>query len=357
LALIAAVAGKTPALAEPASADREQPAVKTVREFAAALAAGNLERAGALLTPDSVLFMASATSVVPPPSLKPRPKPMFFDQELSEAEAQALRGVLDALALSGAAQVEPGQPRSTDTGVVVPVTITLKRDLLVVSKDGRSVIDLASRYSAAVAQIKAMTEEGKSESGERPAELRVAPSLAPGTEGCAAGTPGPPGAPPPAGGTSPAPWGAPPGPSADAGALLPPAPVSPEVEAARRATCLSNLRQLALAVIMFAQDYSQHLPNAAAWMDSLDPYLRSAKTLLHCPSDIGHEYSYALNSAVAGKSIGSFDDPVNTVLLFESNSGRKNASDPMTSLCDPPRHGNGNNFAFLDGHAKFVPKQ
>jgi len=41
------------------------------------------------------------------------------------------------------------------------------------------------------------------------------------------------------------------------------------------------------------------------------------------------------------------------VLLFESSSGQRNAADPLTSLCDPPRHGEGNNFAYVDGHAKF----
>jgi len=353
-ALIAAVAGETPALPGQASPDNDEPAVKTIRDFAAALTTGNLERAASLLTADSVLFMASATSVVPPPSVKERPRPMFFDQELTESDAQALKGVLDALILSGAAQIEPGQPRKTDKGTIVPVTITLKRDLLVVNKDGRSVVDLAAPYPAAVAAIKAMTEEGNTGSGEKPPET---PGAGPPTPGVGGGTAGPPEGPTPGGvssaGPGVAPGGAPTGPGSVTAAA---APVTAEVEAARRATCLSNMRQLALAIIMFAQDYNECLPNASVWMDSLDPYIKS-KVLFHCPSDIGHDYSYALNSAVASKSLRSFDDPANTVLLFESSSGRKNASDPLTSLCDPPRHGSGNNFAFVDGHAKFVTKQ
>jgi len=41
-------------------------------------------------------------------------------------------------------------------------------------------------------------------------------------------------------------------------------------EAARKATCLSNLKQIALAAIMYAQDYDEVLPTAGgnAWSTS-----------------------------------------------------------------------------------------
>jgi ABC-type amino acid transport substrate-binding protein len=99
----------------PARADQNQDAVGVVREFASALASGNLERAASLITQDSVLFMSSATSIAPPATLKEKPKPVFFDQELTEAEAQGFKGVLDAMVLAGAVKIEPG-PAGANAG-------------------------------------------------------------------------------------------------------------------------------------------------------------------------------------------------------------------------------------------------
>jgi prepilin-type processing-associated H-X9-DG protein len=123
-------------------------------------------------------------------------------------------------------------------------------------------------------------------------------------------------------------------------------------EAERKATCLSNLKQLALAALMFAQDHNETLPNANTWADDLQPYC-SSSDLLRCPSDT-HEFSYAMNSQLSGKKLGDIADPTKTVIFFESSAGVNNASDPMTSVCKPPRHGNGNNFAYVDGHVKSV---
>jgi prepilin-type processing-associated H-X9-DG protein len=319
----------------------EQDALGVVRDFVGALKAGAFERAASLMTPDSVLFMETATSIVPPPAMKEKPKPMFFDQELTEADVQALRGVVDALILSGAVQIEPGAPVSTEEGVKVPVIIQLKRDILVTRTGDALQVDLAAPYPAAREAIREMTQEG-AESGEQaPQETPQAPQAPPGESSGGAGQApgGSSGVGPQAGGVA--------GATAQA------------QEAARKATCLSNLKQLALAMLMFATDHQERLPNAEGWMSSLEPYLREGamKSLLHCPSDKEHEYSYALNSGAAGRPLGEFDDPGNTVLLFESNSGRLNAADPVASLCDPPRHGNGNNFAYVDGHVAFVRKQ
>jgi len=324
----------------PMWSSEEQDAAGVVRDFVGALNAGKFERAASLMTSDSVLFMETATSIVPPPAMKAKPTPMFFDQELSEADAQAIRGVLDALILSGAAKIEPGAPVRTEEGVKVPVTIQLTRDILVTKKDDTLFVDLAAPYPAAREVIREMTQEGVESGEEIPQAPPAASEAAPGE--------------------SPGPWSQRPGVTGGAGSqgagVVAGTPVAAQ-EAARKAICLSNLKQLALAMHMFAEDHQQRLPNAEDWMGSIVPYVRDAKALLHCPSDSGHEYSYALNSAAAGRPLGEFDDPGNTVLLFESNSGRLNAADPITSLCDPPRHGNGNNFAYVDMHVMFVPKQ
>jgi len=344
------------ALALPACADQNQDAVSVIRDFAAALAAGNLERAASLITQDSVLFMSSATSIAPAASLKEKPKPVFFDQELTEAEAQGFKGVLDAMILAGAVKIEPGQPVQTPDGIKVPVTVEIKRDIMVTKQGDKFVVDLAKPYPAALQTIKEMTQEGAN------APEGASPQNPPASQQPGAETPG--GSPGAESGATPSAGGAgasaptpAPAPGAIVGGAIAPGMTPEAQEAANRATCLSNLKQLVLAMIMFAQDYEEHLPNADVWMDSLDPYVKSIKPLIHCPSDKAHQYSYAMNSQIASKSIGSFDDPVNTIAIFESNSGKKNAADPLTSLCKPPRHGNGNCFAYVDGHAKFVPAQ
>ena len=125
-------------------------------------------------------------------------------------------------------------------------------------------------------------------------------------------------------------------------------------DAQSKATCLSNLKQLALAALMFAQDHNDALPNANTWSDDIRPYCASPD-ILRCPSDT-NEYSYAMNSKVSGKKIGDIVDPATTILFFESSTGVRNAADPMTSVCKPPRHGDGNNFAYVDGHVKWVTK-
>lgn len=125
-------------------------------------------------------------------------------------------------------------------------------------------------------------------------------------------------------------------------------------DAERKATCLSNLKQLALAALMFAQDHNDTLPNASTWSDDIQPYCKSTD-ILRCPSDT-NEYSYAMNSKLSGKKIGAITDPTTTVLFFESSAGVRNAADPMTSVCKPPRHGDGNDFAYVDGHVKWVAK-
>jgi len=63
-------------------------------------------------------------------------------------------------------------------------------------------------------------------------------------------------------------------------------------EKARQASCLSNMRQMGLAVNMYAQDYDESFPldshtgtNASwVWLHTLEPYTKN-KLLYRCPSD------------------------------------------------------------------------
>lgn len=116
--------------------------------------------------------------------------------------------------------------------------------------------------------------------------------------------------------------------------------------------CQSNLKQLALAALMYASDYDERFPIADRWSWALHPYCRNV-AIHHCPSD-EEPYSYAVNYKLSRQPMSKVTYPGTTVLLFESDLGLPNAWDdeeyPGTSLCDPPRHNEGNNYAFVDGH-------
>lgn len=137
-------------------------------------------------------------------------------------------------------------------------------------------------------------------------------------------------------------------------------------EAARTTSCLSNVKQMSLGLLMYCQDYDERMPRGSDWMDVIGPYIKN-ETLYHCPT-VGRQdsssYGYAYNSALALKNLGDIAQPESTTLIFDSSNLLRNAADPVTSLPQPPRHhgrdlithesGQGNNIGFLNGSAKFT---
>src|SRR5437879_5606300 len=86
-------------------------------------------------------------------------------------------------------------------------------------------------------------------------------------------------------------------------------------EKARAITCLSNVKQIGLASLMYVQDYDETFPLAwggLGWVLELEPYQKAGaasdgsnwnknKGLLHCPDDSAPaSTSYALNALLAG---------------------------------------------------------
>jgi prepilin-type processing-associated H-X9-DG protein len=121
---------------------------------------------------------------------------------------------------------------------------------------------------------------------------------------------------------------------------------------ARQTSCLSNLKQLSLAMIMFASDHDDRLPSAETWTKDLMPYVANEK-IFKCPDDKSDaKSSYAMNAALSGKKLGSLNFPAQTVILFETahpgDSPAGNAAD-----VDMTRHSGGSNFSYADGHAQW----
>jgi prepilin-type N-terminal cleavage/methylation domain-containing protein/prepilin-type processing-associated H-X9-DG protein len=187
-------------------------------------------------------------------------------------------------------------------------------------------------------------------------------------------------------------------------------------EKARAATCLSNQKQIALAISMYAQDYDETFPypyfqvTDQWWENMVNPYIKSQNTggILTCRSAPSAGFAYSMNEAMGGKSLAAASRPADTVLTadsaqvprlrdkvtglnrafpyflytvvgsgealwnppanFKSGKGDPNATlmpdqDPARSLdadIDQAeglaryRHSEGVNASFADGHTKFV---
>jgi len=176
-------------------------------------------------------------------------------------------------------------------------------------------------------------------------------------------------------------------------------------ENARRSSCQSNLKQIALGIFQYTQDYDEKFPlyrtgpylgtqRPYAWADGgVQPYVKSVQ-ILQCPSEptagqttnpaaAGYtDYGYNLfmggynNGAISGMSIATLTQASLTVMVFDNVSGHgdsygNGAAGQTNYTCGVPgvptctagkatftsgaaeRHLDGQNFAFADGHVKW----
>ncbi len=138
-------------------------------------------------------------------------------------------------------------------------------------------------------------------------------------------------------------------------------PVNTSDHPAPATTCLSNVKQISTALIIYASDVNDRFPPRDTWMDASYPYTKT-ETIWHCPSVPKNVYGYAFNGALSRASQVKLLDPAGTPLVYDSVNPIRNASDLCASLPLPGRHrarndrGPGrNNVAYADGHAKGVP--
>ncbi len=167
-------------------------------------------------------------------------------------------------------------------------------------------------------------------------------------------------------------------------------------EKARQSSCLSNVKQLMLAIMMYAQDYDETLPYASAWGEAatpsyitwyqaLMPYVKNSQIIV-CPSypnqSIGYgwnyqNFGYRAASGSIGRSpgckLGEIPIHAETILIGDDPdegfhdaggmyiygptqfdpSGDNATNDPALSNV-ARRHNGGGNYGFCDGHAKWV---
>ena len=186
-------------------------------------------------------------------------------------------------------------------------------------------------------------------------------------------------------------------------------------EKARQTTCLSNMKQLGLSMMMYTEDYDESYPcgDAGSWngtyawggfVDAISPYVKNKKMFV-CPSDgkkdcatgstaFGSNFltddttlvnkrsnvflSYAYNFALQASATGALTYPAETALLVEhierpyfySNQGKgitdatyymifapdTGTDSAIARIAAGSRHNEGMNMTFADGHAKYVKK-
>jgi hypothetical protein len=97
-------------------------------------------------------------------------------------------------------------------------------------------------------------------------------------------------------------------------------------EKARTQTCTSNLKAIHQAMLFYAIDHDDRLPDAKRWRGAIIPYLTPERreTVFDCP--VPHDASesdtsdYQMNPKVSRAEISSFS--AETPLLYESTPGR-----------------------------------
>jgi prepilin-type N-terminal cleavage/methylation domain-containing protein/prepilin-type processing-associated H-X9-DG protein len=170
-------------------------------------------------------------------------------------------------------------------------------------------------------------------------------------------------------------------------------------EKARAISCTSNLKQLALGTIMYADDNREYYPpnsansyflynggvpapadaNRSFWRYELQPLVKDWR-LFNCPSStagdlsgIGTQglFAYGYNGYLPGRTVGVLQWPSELFMLADGyhwvmNSGNQGWTVAFANVCGAAcnvdrrvntncRHGSGSNMAYADGHVDFRP--
>lgn len=146
-------------------------------------------------------------------------------------------------------------------------------------------------------------------------------------------------------------------------------------ENARLSSCQSNLKQISLGLMQYAQDYDGRFPintTTKGWVYGINPYTKSCP-ILRCPSEafspaVPMIPSYWMNSNLdekagrgRGISLKEVDKTDRTYLFGDGDASvakgnyTQNENSWNVNSSYASRHLFGANYAFVDGHVKWLP--
>jgi len=121
--------------------------------------------------------------------------------------------------------------------------------------------------------------------------------------------------------------------------------------AAQSTACRSNLKQVAVGMMMYAQDYDEQLPPSGIWQDGVLPYIKNTQVFV-CPSRRHLVAGYAYNALLDRRKMKEILAPAGTPMVFESFLGVPNGADRLESFVTT--HSGRGNIAYADGHVTAV---
>jgi prepilin-type N-terminal cleavage/methylation domain-containing protein/prepilin-type processing-associated H-X9-DG protein len=123
-------------------------------------------------------------------------------------------------------------------------------------------------------------------------------------------------------------------------------------EKARQSSCLNNQRQIAVAILLYAQDHDEEMPfSADVW-----PQINVDRNILMCPTKgkkVANAYGYS--NAVSGLALGEIDSPANTILTADGQHAATISPVTYDNVLYMPndidfRHSGIAVMAYVDGH-------
>jgi len=117
--------------------------------------------------------------------------------------------------------------------------------------------------------------------------------------------------------------------------------------------CGVNVKKIALAIRLYADEHEGKCPPAAQWCDDVLPNL-DGRQIFKCPQRRGAESAYGFNAKLAGRTLSAI--PPDTVIIFETDKGW-NATGGESEVVTSPPHGRNFVFGFADGSVREITKE